>query len=67
MKYLLILLYLSGYQPVLEHRWFDTLEQCSTSGQVRANFLLREGLVKPLAAGCYEISVQEATDGTRPK
>ena len=65
MKYLLILLYLTGYQPVLEHRWFDKLEDCMTVGEVRARFLQKEGLVKPLLAGCYEVPLQEANDGPR--
>ena len=63
MKYILVILYLSGYQPVFEHRWFDTPDQCSAAGHARITFLIREGLVKPIHAGCYEIPLQEVSDG----
>ena len=60
MKYLLLLIYLSYGRPVMEHRWFDQLEHCMAAGQVRANFLAREGLTQPLMGGCLEVKLEQA-------
>lgn len=59
MKYLMLLVYLFGTEPKMEHQEFKTLELCQKSAQARVA-QLGHPMIQGILAGCVELKARDA-------